>query len=82
VYHPQWPLAAVAPQPLHWCHFEGGTTHTGHSGEGFAFDNELGAHAVTLPACRIDAQVLRWGDYLPFVQAGGSPRGQVGQGCV
>ena len=39
--------------------------------QGFAFDNELGAHALGLPACRIDAQVLRWADYLPFVQAGG-----------
>ncbi len=38
---------------------------------GFAFDNELGVHTVALPACRIDAQVLRWGDYLPFANAGG-----------
>ena len=38
---------------------------------GFAFDNELCAHTVALPRCRIDAQVLRWGDYLPFAEAGG-----------
>ncbi|MFM2069044.1 MAG: hypothetical protein RLZZ584_3953 [Pseudomonadota bacterium] len=38
---------------------------------GFAFDNELPGLAVGLPAHTIDAQVLRWADYLPFVEAGG-----------
>ena len=37
---------------------------------GFAFDNELGAHDVRLEGGQIDAQVLRWVDYLPFVEAG------------
>ena len=39
--------------------------------EGFVFDNELGAHPLNLPACSMDAQVLRWQDYLPFIDAGG-----------
>ena len=39
--------------------------------DGFAFDNELAAHPVALDAAEIDAQVLRWADYLPFVAAGG-----------
>ena len=38
---------------------------------GFAFDNELGLHEVAVPACQIDSQVLRWADYLPFIEAGG-----------
>ena len=38
---------------------------------GFAFDNECGAHRVAVPALQIDAQVLRWAEYLPFVEAGG-----------
>lgn len=38
---------------------------------GFAFDNELGAHAVDVPATVIDAQALRWAEFLPFVEAGG-----------
>ncbi|MCU0951642.1 MAG: SUMF1/EgtB/PvdO family nonheme iron enzyme, partial [Burkholderiaceae bacterium] len=38
---------------------------------GFAFDNERGAHAVTLDAFRIDSQVRRWRDVLPFIDAGG-----------
>jgi iron(II)-dependent oxidoreductase len=39
--------------------------------DGFAFDNEQGAHTVALPATHIDPQVLRWADYLPFIEAGG-----------
>ena len=39
--------------------------------DGFAFDNEVGEHEVALEAGEIDAQVLRWAEYLPFVEAGG-----------
>jgi len=38
---------------------------------GFVFDNECGHLAVALPAAEIDTQVLRWAEYLPFVEAGG-----------
>lgn len=41
--------------------------------EGFAFDNELAGQAVSLPAFEIDAQPVRWAQYLPFVQATGYP---------
>jgi gamma-glutamyl hercynylcysteine S-oxide synthase len=41
-----------------------------HEG-GFAFDNELGAHAVELPAFTIDCAPVTWGAYLPFIEAGG-----------
>ncbi|MDE2147181.1 MAG: SUMF1/EgtB/PvdO family nonheme iron enzyme [Burkholderiales bacterium] len=51
--------------------FEPGPWSLGHAGAGFAFDNELGAHPVALPATEIDARVLCWGEYLPFVEAGG-----------
>jgi ergothioneine biosynthesis protein EgtB len=43
----------------------------GSAGDGFAFDNELGRHELPVPATTIDARVLRWADYLPFVEAGG-----------
>lgn len=36
---------------------------------GFAFDNECGSHRVQLPAFEIDAQALRWDEFLPFVAA-------------
>ena len=41
------------------------------AGEGFVFDNELGAHPVALQAFEIDAAPVTWARYLPFVEAGG-----------
>jgi len=38
---------------------------------GFAFDNELAGETVTMAACEIDAQVVSWGSFLPFVEQGG-----------
>jgi gamma-glutamyl hercynylcysteine S-oxide synthase len=55
-------------QPLR---MDAGSHALGYSGPGFAFDNELNAHRVTLPAFSIHHQVTRWADYLPFVEAGG-----------
>ncbi len=48
-------------------------THGWH-GDGFAFDNELAAHEVTLRAFEIDAEVVSWRRYLAFVdQTGAAP---------
>jgi len=38
---------------------------------GFAFDNELGAHRVSVNACDIDDQPVSWRRFLPFVADGG-----------
>ncbi len=43
----------------------------GHSGTGFAFDNELSAQTVDVPALSIDAQAVTWAQFLPFVESGG-----------
>ena len=48
-----------------------GPFELGWTGPGFAFDNELGAHRVQLPATAIDSRVLTWAEYLPFIEAGG-----------
>lgn len=45
----------------------------GHRGAGFAFDNELDACPVRVEAFEIDADVVRWAQYLPWVDAGGAP---------
>lgn len=46
----------------------------GWRGDGFAFDNELAAHEVTVPAFEIDSEVVSWRRYLPFVeQTGAAP---------
>jgi EgtB-related family protein len=47
----------------------------GSADAGFAFDNECGRHAVDR-SLQIDAQVLRWAEYLPFVEAGGYDEGR------
>jgi EgtB-related family protein len=49
---------------------------------GFAFDNELGMQAVEVPAFEIDAQAVRWAEFLPFVASGGyaNPRWWTPQG--
>jgi len=50
----------------------GGTVALGSAIDtGFRFDNECGRLAVPLAPFEIDAQVLRWADYLPFVEDGG-----------
>jgi len=59
------------PVPTDDLAFDGGNVRLGHSGAGFAFDNELGAHEVQLAPCRIARQVLRWAEFLPFVEQGG-----------
>jgi EgtB-related family protein len=38
---------------------------------GFCFDNELGGLQREVPAFEIDAQAVRWAEFLPFVEAGG-----------
>lgn len=60
-----------------------GVWRLGNEGPGFAFDNELCAHDVSVGECEIDSRVLRWADYLHFVDDGGyeaprwwSPAGQ------
>jgi ergothioneine biosynthesis protein EgtB len=42
----------------------------GRSGPGFAYDNELGAHRVTVDAFEIDARPVTWAAFLPFVDSG------------
>jgi iron(II)-dependent oxidoreductase len=44
----------------------------GYAGNGFAFDNELSAHSVDVASFEIDATVVTWDRYLPFVEATGA----------
>jgi ergothioneine biosynthesis protein EgtB len=43
---------------------------------GFAFDNELAPHELDVGPTLIDAQPVRWAEYLPFVEAGGYADGK------
>ncbi|MBK9135852.1 MAG: ergothioneine biosynthesis protein EgtB [Betaproteobacteria bacterium] len=74
VYRAARAPAAVAPMtatPHGWCAVEGGLTHIGHAGEGFAFDNERPRHAVHLQPHALGDRLLTNGEWLEFMQAGG-----------
>ncbi|MBK8338161.1 MAG: SUMF1/EgtB/PvdO family nonheme iron enzyme [Sterolibacteriaceae bacterium] len=45
----------------------------GHADRGFAFDNELGAHGVSVAEFEIDSNVVSWERYLPYLEASGAP---------
>ncbi len=67
---PRWqsrPMAAADGRLT----FDAGTWTLGRDSRGFAFDNERGAHDVGMPSTDIDRRVLRWADFLPFVDDGG-----------
>lgn len=73
---PRWAARAL-PAPGAPLAFDTGPWSLGSdAGTGFAFDNEGPACTVLLPAFEIDAQVVRWDEFLPFVAAGG-----YGQAC-
>jgi len=48
-----------------------GTHQLGMGGSGFAFDNELSAHAVDVPSFSIDRAPVSWSRFLPFIESGG-----------
>lgn len=59
------------PEPPPPLRLAAATHRLGHAGPGFAFDNECGRLEVALAPFTIDAQALRWAEFLPFVDAGG-----------
>ena len=73
VHDPRW-QASPLPDPPPALHLPAQTGRLGSDGDtGFAFDNELSAHDQTVAATTIDAQVTRWAEYLPAVEAGAVP---------
>lgn len=61
-----------------------GAVTLGHSGPGFAFDNELGPQLKAVDAFTIDAQPVRWAQFLPFLDSGSyaQPRFWTAQGLA
>ncbi len=57
--------------PLVWLRFEEGLRVIGHSGPGFAFDNEAPAHRVFLAAYELASRPVCNGEYLAFLETGG-----------
>lgn len=67
---PRWQPSPL-PEPPPALAFEATRWRLGSmADEGFAFDNELSAHEVDVGPTSIDAQAVRWEEYLPFVESG------------
>lgn len=68
------PLAGLAPAVVtaegQW-RLPAGAFRRGSAGAGFAFDNELAPHDVSVDAFTIDRAPVTWRRYLPFIEAGG-----------
>jgi gamma-glutamyl hercynylcysteine S-oxide synthase len=67
-----WPIADIAPRPgtaRRALDVAGGTLQVGADDGGFAFDNELGAHDITLAGFRIDNAPVTWRDLLPWFES-------------
>ncbi len=64
------PVAAV-PRTRAPLWVPGGPWTLGAAEGGFAFDNERGRRDETVPAFEIDAQAVRWSQFVEFVDGGG-----------
>jgi EgtB-related family protein len=64
--------APLAPRPNRALHVAAQPWALGYSGPGFAFDNELQAHEVTIGEFEIDSEPVSWARYLPFLEATGA----------
>ncbi len=72
-YRPDAPARTHAPA-LDWLDFDGGLVEIGHSGPGFAFDNEGPRHKVWLEPFRLASRLATCGEYLGFIEDGGYAR--------
>ena len=68
-------LQTVQPAPaMEWIAHPGGKVEIGHTGEGFAFDNEGPRHDVLLRPFRLASRPVTCGEYMNFMQDGGYTR--------
>jgi dimethylhistidine N-methyltransferase len=65
------PSEAVPCPPAEFIAFEGGRVAVGHSGKGFAFDNESPRHEIVLPPFRLMNRLVTNGEWLSFMADGG-----------
>ncbi len=61
-------------QPLDWIHSKGGLVEIGHTGEGFAFDNEGPRHSIWLEPFALASRPINCAEYLAFIEDGGYRR--------
>ncbi len=72
---PEMPSSGLAqettPVALDWLEVPQGLVDIGHSGPGFAFDNETPRHTQYLPGCRVASRLVTNAEYLAFIEDGG-----------
>ncbi len=66
----------TAGELLGWRSVEGGLQTIGHDGQGFAYDNETGAHRVWLESFQIADRAATNQDWLAFMDDGGYSRSE------
>ena len=71
-FHAPVQPALATSQP--WVSFDGGLVDIGHTGEGFAYDNESPSHRVWLAPFAIAARPVTCAEYLAFIEDGGYQR--------
>ncbi|MGA9719999.1 MAG: ergothioneine biosynthesis protein EgtB [Acidobacteriaceae bacterium] len=59
---------------LRWLHFAGGLAEIGHTGKGFAYDNESPRHTIYLEPYALASHAVTCGEYLAFMEDGGYTR--------
>ncbi len=67
------PGAHTAPE-LHWVEFAGGVHSIGHTGRGFAYDNEGPRHKVYLNPFLLAARPVTNGEFIHFIDSGAYAR--------
>ena len=68
---PRQAASGLAVPPPDWVPFEGGVYPIGHTGDGFAYDNESPRHDALLQAYQLASRPVTCGEYLDFIADGG-----------
>ena len=71
VYAPSSNLVAARNSESGWMQITQDQHTIGHVGDGFCFDNELGAHQVLLPDYQINKALVTNGEFIEFIDDGG-----------
>jgi ergothioneine biosynthesis protein EgtB len=70
-YRPHGEHRPASAPARDWVERDGGLAEIGHTGPGFAFDNETPRHRTWLEPFRLGSRLVTNGEYLEFIEAGG-----------
>lgn len=71
-YSPRRPRAVLSqPDIMSWLEYPGGIFEVGHSGDGFAWDNERPRHEVLIHPFRLSDRLVTNAEWFEFIEDGG-----------